>query len=228
MENRLLYYSLTLSLFIHLSLVAYFSSQKIKDLHKPLKQMEVVYHIHDLSKVRKKEMEVGKIEIVKQEELLTSKELFKNDTSFFSPIKEHFQDISKFASGFKLEKARPTSIKEMDSKHKISIPHLKSEKISNPKYLSYNDTIRQRIKQRAYRYIDDVNFNSGQVYLTFALNADGNLKQVKIIEHRTKADNHLRDVGLRSIKDSNPFPPFPKGLSFPELTFNVIISFEVR
>jgi len=33
---------------------------------------------------------------------------------------------------------------------------------------------------------------------------------------------------LRSIKDANPFPPFPKDLNYPELTFNVVISFEVN
>ena len=55
----------------------------------------------------------------------------------------------------------------------------------------------------------------------------GELQRVKVIENETKANDFLRAVGIRSIKESGPFPPFPKELRYPELTFNVVISFEL-
>jgi len=104
---------------------------------------------------------------------------------------------------------------------------LKSEKITNPKYINYHEVIRSKIKNRAYFYVNDPQFESGEVYLTFVLNSDGHLSRIKIIDEKTRANSYLRSVGLRSIKESSPFPTFPSDLAYPELSFNVIISFEV-
>ena len=38
--------------------------------------------------------------------------------------------------------------------------------------------------------------------------------------------DYLRSVALKSIKESNPFPPFPIGFNYPEFTFNLMISFQ--
>ena len=51
-------------------------------------------------------------------------------------------------------------------------------------------------------------------------------KQVK--EEHFHLRKNMKNVGLRSIQESSPFSPFPKDLSYPELTFNVVISFEVK
>ena len=70
--------------------------------------------------------------------------------------------------------------------------------------------------------------DTGEVYLTFALSSDGALKQIKLIEGRTNATDYLRDIGLNSIQEASPFPPFPSDLSYPELTFNIAISFRFK
>ncbi len=114
-----------------------------------------------------------------------------------------------------------------EGKRFVSVPLLDSGKISNPKYLNYHEHIRNRIRSRAYLYVDNPQFDVGEVYLTFVLLADGALKQIKIIDQKTAANDYLRMVGLRSVKESSPFPPFPEDLEYPELSFNVIISFKV-
>ncbi|MFP4472275.1 MAG: hypothetical protein ACLFPX_00190 [Candidatus Omnitrophota bacterium] len=120
-----------------------------------------------------------------------------------------------------------TRIKQWKGKRAIKVPVLKSEKMASAGYLTYHEQVRNRIRNRAYFYVDDPRFAEGEVYLAFVLAADGSLKQVKIIDDRTRANSYLRGVALRSIKESAPFPPFPSGLDYPELSFNVVISFEV-
>lgn len=114
-----------------------------------------------------------------------------------------------------------------EGKRFVSIPLLDSGKISNPKYLNYHEHIRNKIRSRAYLYVNSPEFDVGEVYLTFVLLADGALKQIKIIEEKTDANSFLRTVGLRSVKESSPFPSFPEDLEYPELSFNVIISFKI-
>ena len=60
------------------------------------------------------------------------------------------------------------------------------------------------------------------------LSSDGSLKEIKIINNKTVANDYLRNVGLRSIKESSPFPAFPFDLKYPELSFNIVISFEIH
>jgi len=114
-----------------------------------------------------------------------------------------------------------------EGKRFVSVPLLDSGKISNPKYLNYHEHIRNKIRNRAYLYVDNPQFDIGEVYLTFVLLSNGVLKQIQIIEDKTAANSFLKTVGLRSVKESSPFPPFPQGLEYPELSFNVIISFKI-
>jgi TonB family protein len=111
-------------------------------------------------------------------------------------------------------------------KKSVSVPMLESEKINNPSYQNYYSLVRARIRQRAYFNYSE--YYAGEVYLTFILNNDGSLKDIKIIEEKSSGGPYLRTVGLKSIKEATPFPPFPKELNYPELTFNVVISFQVR
>ena len=114
----------------------------------------------------------------------------------------------------------------MAMKKTVSVPVLQSEKINNPTYANYYSLVRGRIRQRAYFNYSE--YYAGEVYLTFILTSDGAVKELKIIEERTTAGQYLRTIGLKSIKEANPFPPFPKDLRYPELTFNVVISFQVH
>ena len=227
MGNRLFYYSLTTSLIIHLAILTYLSVHYLRLWQKDSKQTEVTYQV-----IKKKRAEVDKearnLKIIKEEKPLQDIKVLTAKTQEFFPQAKDMKDVprlsDKLGFGEKLTPKLPT----LEGDRKISIPFLQSEKISNPKYLSYNDAIRQKIKSKAYTYIDNPDFKAGEVYLTFILSSDGNLKQIKIIDEKTNANEYLRSIGQKSIEESSPFPPFPTDLNYPELTFNAVISFEVK
>jgi hypothetical protein len=113
------------------------------------------------------------------------------------------------------------------SKKKISIPPVEMNKIgNNPSYVNYYQIVREKIRRAAYQNYSRT--ETGEIYLAFVIYAEGSLKEVKLIEEKSSANFFLRGIALRSIKDATPFPPFPKELDYPQLSFNVIISFEIE
>ncbi|KPK43025.1 MAG: hypothetical protein AMJ78_00215 [Omnitrophica WOR_2 bacterium SM23_29] len=111
-------------------------------------------------------------------------------------------------------------------KKKITMPSLSEKKMTNPVYLSYYQIIREKIKRAAYEnYTRLVN---GEVYLSFIILNDGQLKEERINERKSSPHSYLKEIAIKSIYDASPFPSFPKELDYPELSFNVIISFEVE
>lgn len=196
-----------------------------------VKQMEVVYE--DSQPLKPKPIKVEtpqEVKVLKKdmEKPLHKVDILKKNESFKSALKQESYDASKLLDRADLDKKQLPQITKLDHGPKITIPLLETEKITNPQYLSYNDRIRQKIKQRAYHYVNDPDFEKGEVYLTFVLLSNGDLKETKVINSKTLANNYLRRVGLKSIEESSPFPPFPKDFNYPELTFNVVISFEVE
>ena len=225
-EEKVIYYALVLSLLVHLVALTFLSVVKVKKVRRSVKQIEVTFRNPKVKKEISEEA-LKRLEVLKEEKLKDEIKILTK-TSNFPTVGTKAKVLSPL-SGMALIKDKQTqNIKTLEGKRKVSVPLLKSEKISNPSYLSYNETIRQKIKQRAYTYVNDPAFQAGEVYLTFVLKADGTLQAIKIIDERTKANNYLRSIGLRSIKESSPFPPFPKDFNYPELTFNIVISFEVE
>ncbi|MBF0122914.1 MAG: hypothetical protein HQL21_05860 [Candidatus Omnitrophica bacterium] len=127
---------------------------------------------------------------------------------------------------FKMYERTPEKVKGLKVTKEVSVPMLKSEKINTPSYVTYYQIVRDRIRDRAY--INYTKLSVGEVYLTFVIKADGELSDLQIMESKSQGNEFLRDVGLRSVKEAGPFPPFPKDLTYPELTFNVQISFQFR
>ncbi len=148
--------------------------------------------------------------------------LLKKNTSVNTAI----IDMSKLDDKFLVVNKQPAQITEVNMKRKVSVPALKSEKINNPLYQNYYQAVRSVIKKRAYANYSKT--DTGEVYLTFVLLSDGRLKQLQVIDERTSANDFLKDISLRSIKESSPFPAFPGDLNYPELSFNVVISYEVE
>jgi len=221
-EDKVFHYALVASLLIHIGLFAKISYANRNLFKKPLNTTEIVYQkfkVNERHNVKVEEIGREKNKRAEKDEKILLKKKALSDR-----LKE---DVSKIASAFKIRKRKITKM-DYSVKRKISIPVFQSEKGANPKYSHYHQTIRRKIKERAYFYVDNFDFETGEVYLTFALLADGTLKEVRIIESKTSANEYLRGVGLRSIKESSPFPPFPKDLNYPELSFNVVISFELQ
>jgi outer membrane biosynthesis protein TonB len=115
----------------------------------------------------------------------------------------------------------PAKAQEQDQKEFPISP----EVAQRPEYLSYYQLIREAIKDSAYRNCP-LSFTDGEVYISFILLSDGHLKAAKVIDKKSTAGKFLKQIALRSLSNAAPYPPFPKELDLPELSFNIIISFQ--
>ena len=234
-EEIRFHWALGISLCIHLVIINYFSFPSFKTPGQMSRQkpVEVIYpkilqespvyfsHTKDIPSENLKNISTIRIpdgiEVVPQ---------VPSDFANFNKMIEFRPHVSKAV--LQQEENFDTDFQADEIKPRISVPFLESDKTKNPKYLSYNQAISERIKRQAYTYIHHPQFEDGHVCLTFVLTSSGILKDLRINDHLTSANAYLRDVSLKSILESNPFPPFPKDLNFFELTFNVAITFEVN
>lgn len=101
----------------------------------------------------------------------------------------------------------------------------KQAKIRSTKdYVNYYQLIREKIRQRLkanYSYYR----KEGDIHLIFNLNSEGELLDASIDQATSASNSTLREIALSSLKEASPFPSFPKALSLPRMTFEVIISF---
>jgi TonB family protein len=111
-------------------------------------------------------------------------------------------------------------------KKKISLPAIEMARIDNPSYISYYQIVREKIRRCAYQ--NYTHNETGEVYISFIITNDGYIKDVRLAEEKTTANVYLKDIALKSIRDASPFPNFPKELDYPQLSFNIIISFEIE
>ncbi|MDP2831397.1 MAG: TonB C-terminal domain-containing protein [Candidatus Omnitrophota bacterium] len=114
----------------------------------------------------------------------------------------------------------------MAIKKKITLPAIEMAKIDNPSYISYYQIVREKIRRSAYQ--NYTHNEIGQAYVSFIISNDGYIKGVHLIEEKTTDNDYLKNVALSSIRDASPFPNFPKELDYPQLSFNIIISFEIE
>lgn len=94
-------------------------------------------------------------------------------------------------------------------------------------YINYYKAVRQKIVEKLknlYRY----HYENGDVHLLFILKSDGKLEDLYVDRVRSTGDNTLIDIATSSLKRSSPFPPFPKGLTAPKVSFSVVISFKEK
>ncbi len=109
-------------------------------------------------------------------------------------------------------------------KKKISFLSVDQDKAHNPLYLNYYQVVREKIEHAAYQNYTRIEL--GTVSISFVISSDGNLKQTRIIDEKSSFSPYLREVALKSVKNAAPFPGFPKDLNYPQLSFNVSISFQ--
>ena len=109
---------------------------------------------------------------------------------------------------------------------KIDFRVADTEKNNNPLYLNYYQLIREKIRRAAYQ-----NYNrdaAGEVYLSFVISQEGTIKEVRIMDEKSSTNAYLKQIALQSVQDASPFPSFPKELDYPQLSFNVVVSFELE
>lgn len=120
---------------------------------------------------------------------------------------------------------KPDHMRNMELNHKVAIMPISSEKINNPVYSAYYQMVHDRIEERVNANYDKI--EAGVVYLTFIVDAHGNLLEAQIVPEKTDASEHLQERALKSLKEASPFPPFYKGMNLTEYPFNVEIEYQV-
>ncbi|MCX5681718.1 MAG: hypothetical protein NT079_05550, partial [Candidatus Omnitrophica bacterium] len=223
MDNKVFRYALIASLLIHIVILWNLAYLNIHFMTKTMKPIRVAYSPPKLQKKIDSAPSFQKsMKVDLAQEVKAAKAEQKNIASFT-------KDISKIKDDFIRQEQKPKVLEQKKRKRRVTVPPIKTLQIKNPLYLSYYQIVRNRIKERAYaNYMDSGKFDSGEVYLAFILDASGSLKKINIIEDRTRANQHLRQISTHSVEESGPFPSFPKELNYPELSFNVVISFEVE
>jgi len=111
-------------------------------------------------------------------------------------------------------------------KRKVNLPKIDMARIKNPSYISYYQLVREKIRRSAYQ--NYAHNQTGEVYLSFIISSDGYVRDVRLLEAKSDAGDYLKKVAIRSVRDASPFPNFPKELDYPQLSFNIIISFEIE
>jgi len=92
-------------------------------------------------------------------------------------------------------------------------------------YMNYYQVIREKIRARLKEKYKDYE-NEGDVCLVFTLSAEGSLSQYSIVPGSSTDDRQLIDMTTASLSEASPFPPFPKALSLPQMSFSLIVSFK--
>ena len=219
-EERRLKYALLFSLLVHAAVLAQLSFTNIRYFGKAFPRVELTYY-----KIvpEKKAQEPKVAPDLKKKELDRKTEVRLQDKSHPPSF---MQDISKMINEFELPRKQAGAIPEAP-KQQININPLKSEEIKIPQYQSYYQILRRKLEDRLYTNIDFTKSDVGEIYLTFIITADGNLKQFKIIEGRTKASGYLQETTIKSLQEAAPFLPFSSDLNYPELPFNIVITYRM-
>ncbi|MCX5697315.1 MAG: TonB family protein [Candidatus Omnitrophica bacterium] len=110
-------------------------------------------------------------------------------------------------------------------KKKITLPPVDLDKIDNPSYVSYYQIVREKIRRCAYQYYTRT--EQGEVYLSFVISNDGYVREIRVVEEKSSSNPYLLEISVKSIKEAAPFPNFPKELDYQQLSFNVVISYEI-
>ena len=209
--------ALSVSLILHAAMFFKFPRLNFLSVRRPADHVEVTYIKEKLSPLN---LESFSKKLPKE----TSRQTFSKKIE--PPPYVEKERLFREAQNIAIKKPDFVRPEIIAMKKKITLPPLNDEKINSPVYLNYYQIIREKIKQAAYR-----NYNrlvNGEVYLSFIVLRNGQLKELKINEERIPAHPYLKGVAEESILDASPFPEFPKDLDYPELSFNVIISFLVE
>ncbi len=140
------------------------------------------------------------------------------------PIKLASKD-QNLPANFMMAERKPEQVRSMQMARRISIAQIKSEKINNPAYAAYNEMVRNRIEEKVYENYRKM--EAGTIYLTFIVASDGSLKASQVIEEKSRGSQNLQNTSLKSLNQSQ-FPPFLKGMTLPEYTFNIEIQYQVN
>ena len=219
MTENFLFKAIFISLAIHTSILCFAYFSRLNDAHNKVihHQVEVSYRPAHKKNANARE---HPIKMDRHLDLSSNPKFYSFGTVPESVVKER----PMLPLGVLYER-KPDHMRAMELSRRVSIMPITSEKINNPVYAAYNEMVRDRIKEKVYENYDKV--EGGSVYLTFLLEANGTLKDARVVPEKTSAPQHLQDLSLRSLKEASPFPPFLKGMNLSEYPFNIDIQYQV-
>ncbi|MEI7998652.1 MAG: hypothetical protein WCH62_04015 [Candidatus Omnitrophota bacterium] len=209
--------ALFISLTIHTIVVCSSLWMKMPELRKARdKRVEIAYRP---AKPQSLDIRQHAIKPAQKLDLQNSSFLSSNDTIGVKLSKDGQQSLKSLTTF----ERKPSQIRSMQASY-ITVTPITSEKINNPIYTSYQDRVRESIKERVYANYSRL--DDGNVYLTFIIASDGSLKDYQVIDGKTKASQNLRYISIKSLKEAR-FPSFLKGMTLPEYTFNIEVDYQV-
>lgn len=232
MEDKFFRYAIIISLVVHIGFFAnfYWTHRSFKFWEKPA---EVSYNIVKPAENPKPSEGEQNLDNINPDLVQTLMEAMKppSDDNLVGQVPQPVKPESLLPEPGIMDNVdmfdrKPERLKGVKVTKEVSIPMLQSEKINTPSYITYYQIVRDRIRDRAYS--NYTKLSMGEVFVTFVIKSDGSLFALQVLEARSAANDFLREVGLKSVQEAAPFPPFPKDLAYPELTFNVSISFQYR
>jgi TonB family protein len=226
-EGKLFQIALGVSVAIHVVILAQNSNLSLwSNLKKTEDKLEVSY-VKEEKKPAIQEKSPPKLKIEPFLDLSSKVNSQKRNPPPYVDKNEVFSKVMNRGER-KFDFTRPTLMKPdvIAVKKKVTLPPLDMNKIDNPSYISYYQIVREKIRRSAYSNYQ--HNETGEVYLSFVILSDGSLKDVRISEANSSVSEYLRKIALGSVKEASPFPHFPKELDYPQLSFNVVISFEIE
>ena len=232
MEDKFFRYAIIISLTVHIGFFAHFylTHRHFKFWEKPT---EVSYNIVKPAPITAPDTAEQKLDTINPnvvERLIEAMKPPSDDQIVGKvpqpPKSESLLQEPGIMDNVDMFDRKPERLKGVKVTKEVSIPMLQSEKINTPSYITYYQIVRDRIRDRAYS--NYTKLSVGEVFVTFIIKSNGALSELQVLEDKSSANDFLREVGLKSVQEAAPFPPFPKDLAYPELTFNVSISFQYR
>lgn len=228
-SNKIFQITFLISLITHSVILFQNSHLNLFPSNKKEQKLEVSY----IKEAKKETKDYPKNTIPKKEPLLKFPTKITLEKRIPPPFIDK-EDVFKKSKEMMLDKpdfAKPTFIKPdiIAIKKRIVLSAIDKQdinKINSVAYITHCQIIREKLKRSLYHNYSGT--ETGEVYLAFVISHDGYLKESKVMEEKSSASIYLQKIALQSIKDASPYPTFPKELDYPQLSFNVVISFEIE
>ena len=178
-------------------------------IKEPVKKKTAVFKHKKIKPEHKKLLEAKKLTETLPENSLISKDVIKTSVPEIKRSAEKSKEIVKLN-----EKQQILTRKAELEKKDLS---------KNKSYISYYKLINEQLRQSV---IYPSHFSEGEIGLSFILDSDGGLKDVKVIKTTAAESEVLKETAMQIVKRAAPFPPFPKNLQQTQLTFNIVFCFK--
>jgi len=235
-ENKSLQLAFLISILLHFAVFLSAPYTGVLPKKEPLKPIKVAYFKikEEPKKVIGQKPELQMLPLMAPESL---PEVRKEDIANPLPV---FEPLPQTAPKQEQVKKEEPTVETIGGQGSGAIIEGKGDKfeavVSNEKnssrkaaYIGYYRSVREKIRYYADRnYIKEGSASQGEVFLSFVVTSSGELLHIMVIDARSADDALLRSIAINSIRDASPFPAFPQGMNQYQITFNVVISFELN